>query len=133
MANNKLIEVLRNENPNTAYGMRYGSNKYKQQGYFGEIPIGGGDVATEYSVSQNINGKDVEMPTIVPSLTYDELEAVKNSAKYGTDIPDEIYRKAALHAQMRMSQNKSPFWAIPEKQYPQPQRPVNAIVDLLRK
>jgi hypothetical protein len=106
----------------TKYGKRYGSNDYKQAGYFGEIPLGSGDVATEYSIGQDINGKNVEMPSIVSTLTYDELQAVKNSASSGAAIPQSVYEKALEHAKQRISSGRSPFWGMPEVQYELPQR-----------
>ena len=113
----------------TKYGKRYGSNDYKQAGYFGEIPLGSGDVATEYSIGQDINGKNVEMPSIVPTLTYDELEAIKKSASSNYAIPQSVYEKALEHAKQRIASGRSPFWGIPEIQYELPQR--NSLLNLI--
>lgn len=107
------------------YGNRYGTNTPKSFGYFGELPLSNGGVATEYSIGQNINGKDVEMPSLVPTLNYEEFNAVLNSANSGENLPDSVYSKALEHAKQRQMLGMSPFWAIPEKQY---ERPAPSIV-----
>jgi hypothetical protein len=114
------------------YGKRYGSNDYKQAGFFGEIPIANGQTATEYSVGQNIGGKNVEMPSLVPTLNATEFDAVKHAIATGAALPESVYQKAAEHAQGRINSGMSPFWSIPEKQYPMPVDNVNPLVPLLR-
>jgi len=111
------------------YGKRYGSNQFKQAGYFGEIPLQDGNVATEYSVGQDINGKSVEMPSIVPTLSAEEIDMVKRSAMDGSRLPDSVYQKAMAHAKQRISNGQSPFWGIPEKTQPMPAR--NGLADLI--
>jgi hypothetical protein len=111
------------------YGNRYGTNTPKQAGYFGELPLQHGGVATEYSVGQTINGKNVEMPSLVPTLSYEEMNAVLNSADNGAKLPDSVYQKALEHARQRGMLGMSPFWAIPEKQYERPKP--NTLLDLL--
>lgn len=99
------------------YGNRYGTNTPKAAGYFGELPLKSGGVATEYSVGMDINGKNIEMPTLVPTLTPEEIRIVLYAADLGVQPPEFILEKARQHAIQRMNQGLSPFWALPEKQY----------------
>ncbi|TPQ24978.1 hypothetical protein C2U68_17335 [Methylomonas koyamae] len=67
---------------------------------------------TEFSVGVNIDGKEMDIPTIVPTLSKNELEFILN-IKDGEEIPNSIIDKAVEHAKKRISQNKSVF-ADPE-------------------
>jgi hypothetical protein len=82
-------------------------------GLLGPLNAPSGDVMTEYSVGMP-DGMDV--PSIVPTLTRDELRTVLNG-----DINDGIYSKAVTHALDRMWQGKSPFqrWNEPIHSYPE--------------
>lgn len=91
------------------YGKRNDGTQ-KGSGYFGELPLKGGGIATEYSIGVNIKGKEVDIPTLVPSLSEKEKkkmleDIIPNKKK----IPDEILKKAVAYAQIRMSQGLSPF------------------------
>ena len=92
----------------------------KAEGFFGRIPLSNGDYATEYSVSQNIDGKNVEMPSIVPTLTKEELGHVMRSSATGSPLPNSVYDKSLAHAKDRISKGQSPFWQIPESYTPMP-------------
>ena len=103
------------------YGKRFNSNEFKQEGYFGPLNIPGtNDVATEYSMDVNIDGRNVQIPSIVPTLSQTELSLLLNSIKKGTSIPEDIAQKAIDHARLRIKSGLSPFWSIPQKQYPYP-------------
>ena len=106
--------------PGGKYGFRYNSTDKKQAGFYGEIPVGNGSVATEFSVGQDINGKGVEMPSIVPGLTFDELEEIKQATVTNKQMSPSIYEKALLHAKERLSQGKSTFWEPGEDTYTLP-------------
>jgi hypothetical protein len=103
------------------YGNRYGTKDPKASGYFGELqtPIAN-NVATEYSVGQNINGKGLEMPSIVPTLTRDELEQTLIAAGSGNQPSQSVYDKSLQYAKDRIAQGRSPFWSLPEKQFAVP-------------
>lgn len=77
----------------------------KGSGFFGELPGPDGSVSTEVSIGIEIDGKEVEIPTLVPTLSQEEINAVLK----GGQIPDSVIQKAIAHAKMRMSQGKSPF------------------------
>jgi hypothetical protein len=91
------------------YGLRLDGTT-KGKGYFGELRIPGtNDVATEYSIGVNIDGKDMDIPSLVPTLTKPEIEQVLQAAKNRSDVPDNVVKKAVAHARKRISQGKSPF------------------------
>ena len=97
---------------------RYDSNDYKSHGYFGELPVpSSNSYATEYSISQDIDGSPISMPSLVPTLTNEEIQQVLHAAKNQQLPPQVVLDKALAHAQDRIKQGKSPFWAVPEKQY----------------
>jgi hypothetical protein len=52
-----------------------------------------------------MDGKEVEVPMIVPSTTKQELDIILN---LGKETPAMI-KKATDHAKMRIKQGKSPF------------------------
>ena len=80
----------------------------KGSGWLGEIPVKGTtNVATEKSISVEIDGAEVLIPAIVPGLTKEELDAVVN--KPMSDWPKTVIAKATAHAIKRMKQGASPF------------------------
>lgn len=89
------------------YGQRAdGTNKGR--GYYGEIKNPDGSVSTEVSVGVNIDGKEMEIPLLVPGLSQKEIETV-TSSKNAADIPEAIIDKAIAHAEKRLKDGKSPF------------------------
>ena len=83
------------------------------QGYIGPVEntVQGGTM-TEVSVGMEINGKKMEVPTMVPTLTKDEIKALSSMKLEGNakNIPESILIKAKEHALMRLDQGKSPFY-----------------------
>ncbi len=77
----------------------------KGPGFFGELPTAGGNVDTEMSIPVEIDGGKMEVPTLVPTLSQEEINAVLQ----GGQIPDSVIQKATEHARMRISEGKSPF------------------------
>jgi len=94
------------------------SGREKGDGFWGKIPIHDKEgnktgVATEYSISTSdvIEGQEVEIPTLVPTLEDAEfVELVENVIPNRLPIPDSIAQKAIEHARMRIKEGKSPFW-----------------------
>lgn len=88
------------------YGLRVDGTR-KGSGYLGELKMkdGSGDVATEISVGVNIDGKETEIPALVPTLSESEVDHLLKGGK----PTDEIVRKATEHARKRIAQGKSPF------------------------
>ena len=120
----------------SGYGKRHNSQDFKQSGYFGELPLTSGGVATEYSVDVPVNGKYIQAPSITPNQTANSLANILQSASTGSRMSDEAYRLAVENARNRVKQGRSPFWSIPERQYIAPtvenySKPINAL-DLFR-
>lgn len=98
------------------YGKRPDGSK-KSTGFLGEIRFKGPDgkegVATEYSTQSGavkVNGKQVDFPTLVPTLTEDELKAMRDDIiPNKKPVPEPIMQKAIQHANMRISKGLSPF------------------------
>jgi len=88
-----------------------GSNK--GNGFLGLLRRPDGSVSSELSVGVDIGGKEVEIPTLVPTLTRREVETML-ALKPGEKVPQEIVEKAARFAQNRIAAGKSPF-ASPEE------------------
>ena len=98
---------VRPSNPN--YGKRADGTE-KGTGWLGELKMkdGSGNIATEVSVGVEINGKETQIPTIVPTLSKEELDYI---LKGGNPIKNkDILRKAIDHARKQIENNKSPYW-----------------------
>jgi len=95
------------------YGSRPDKTK-KGSGYWGELKLPQGGVATEYSVSVgdfvDKNGKPIEFPTLVPTLTQEELDLMVNKIIPNNEkVPKPILQKALAFARQRVADGKSPF------------------------
>ncbi len=90
----------------------------KGKGFFGEIKRPSGDISTEISIGVGINGREVDIPLIVPTLNKKELNYLINadmdSSNFMEKMPKSILQKAYDHAVIRMKQGKSPF-AMPDE------------------
>lgn len=80
----------------------------KGKGFLGVLQRPDGGVMTEYSVGVTINGKQMDVPTLVPTLTKAEVKTLLN-AKDGERIPDTIVKKAADFARQRIADGKPVF------------------------
>jgi hypothetical protein len=82
----------------------------KGKGWLGTIKLPGGGVASEYTVGVGLDGKEVEIPTLVPTLTKAEVELMRTDIiPNGKKVPKAIMDKAVEHAKKRMKQGKSVF------------------------
>lgn len=85
----------------------------KGTGWLGVMKRPDGGISTEISMGTNINGKEVEVPLMVPTLDRKEikylLETPVESKAFMKNMPETIIKKAVEHANMRMSNGKSPF------------------------
>lgn len=98
------------------YGIRHSGEGVKGKGYFGILPHSSGSYATELSSESDINGKNVEYPLIVPTLSKEEINHLLNDK----EPTDEIYRKAEEYARQRLQQGLNPFASPTELRYPIP-------------
>ena len=103
------------------YGTRYAENlsqptTAKRGGYFGNIGTIN-EPMTEFSSAFEVDGRTVQYPLIVPTLTVDELQLLRST---GQATP-EIDQKAQQFALNRLSRGQDPFATTQELRYPQPQ------------
>lgn len=107
------IAVTPESNPEEQdFGNRPDGTK-KGNGFLGVLKRPDGGVMTEYSVGVNIDGKEIDVPTLIPTLTKDEINQILN-LKEGEFPSEEIIKKASDFARRRMSQGK-PVFATPEE------------------
>tara|TARA_Y100000310_G_scaffold136383_2_gene135250 strand:- start:161 stop:454 length:294 start_codon:yes stop_codon:yes gene_type:complete len=88
----------------TGYGNRADGTK-KGQGFFGPLNRPDGKVSTEISIGVEFDGKKMLIPTMVPTLTEEELQHLLD----GNQPTSGIVQKAIDHAKMRMRLDLSPF------------------------
>ena len=101
-------------NPN--YGLRVDGTT-KGKGFFGPLSTKDGQVMTELGMGVNFDGRETEIPTLVPTLTKQELQSLLQ----GNATTDAIIQKATDHARMRLNQGLSPF-AYPGEQFTLPNK-----------
>lgn len=89
------------------YGLRPDGTA-KGKGYLGELKRPDGGVMTEYSVGVEIDGKEMDIPTLVPTLTKKEVETLLK-LKVGKQPPKSIVDKAYDHAMKRLAEGKDVF------------------------
>jgi len=87
------------------YGMRHGTMTPKGKGFFGDLKRPDGDSSTELSSEFEYQGKKVEYPLIVPTLSKSELDVLLRGEKPTNDI----YDKAESWAKFRIDKGMSPF------------------------
>lgn len=97
------LEQLQPEQQNQ-YGNRVDGTP-KGKGYFGELQRPDGSISTEISIGVNIDGKETEIPSLVPTLTDDEKKYLLSGEK----PTPAIIEKAVKFAHERIKSGKSPF------------------------
>ena len=95
------------------YGKRPDGTQ-KQNGFLGVLQRPDGRVSTEISIGTEINGKEMDIPTLVPTLTEAEKQYLLNTDEGDIFTKDKvmfkaIQSKAIAHAEKRISEGKSPF------------------------
>lgn len=98
----------------TPYGLREDGTP-KDVGFLGELKNSDGDVMTEYSIGVNIDGKDIEIPTLVPTLTDKEKQLILDTG----EITPAIKQKSVDHAMKRIKEGKSPFFDSSKDKVPE--------------
>jgi hypothetical protein len=93
----------------SAWGKRVdGSNK--GAGWLGVLRRPDGNVSTELSVGVNIDGKEREIPLLVPTLSRSEVQQVLASDK----TPPAVLDKAVAFARQRIAAGQDPFASAAE-------------------
>ncbi|HWU35466.1 MAG TPA: hypothetical protein VN023_09560 [Methylovorus sp.] len=108
--------VIVNSNGSNNWGSRPDGSQ-KGNGFLGVLKRPDGGVMTEYSVGVNINGKEMDIPTLVPTLSKSEINILLNS-KDGEKIPESIIKKAEDHAKKRIKEGKPVFATASESPRP---------------
>ena len=87
-----------------------------QIGFLGPIQSNDGGVMTEFSTDMEVDNNKIEIPTLVSTLTEEEVEYMKGmKAGAGWNIQENpiemnIINKARRHAMERLQSGKSPFF-----------------------
>jgi len=81
------------------------SGRKKGPGFLGTLVRPDGLISTELSIGVNLDGKETEIPALVPTLTKDEINYLLKGGKPTKEIVD----KAVEHAKKRMLQGLNPF------------------------
>lgn len=81
----------------------------KGYGFLGLLQRPDGDWSTELSVGVEIDGNEVEIPLLVPTLTKSEQAWLLSADLGKMDVPQEILDKAISHARKRIQGGLSPF------------------------
>lgn len=79
----------------------------KGRGFLGELKRPDGQVSTELSIGVNIDGQEMEIPTLIPTLSKNEVSYLLS----GKEPTEQIVKKAVAHVRKRLAQGKSPFRA----------------------
>lgn len=90
------------------WGLRYGSSDPKGLGFLGVLGRPDGGVSSELSIGVNIDGKDIEVPSMVPSLTPQQRQTLL-SLRDGQPMPQDIVDAAVMFAKTRIAKGLSPF------------------------
>jgi hypothetical protein len=80
----------------------------KGSGFLGELVRPDGGVSTEVSVGVSIDGKQVDIPTLVPGLSTSQINSVLN-LKGNEKPPKAVIDIAVKHAKERIAKGLSPF------------------------
>jgi hypothetical protein len=102
-----------NVSPDFGFGQRWdeasqGMNgPNKGTGYFGMMPMqdGSGKYASEIGGGIDVNGRNMEVPSLVPTLSPDEIILMLS----GGNPTQNILQKVAEYATQRTNQGRSPF------------------------
>lgn len=114
-----LAQNLAMLNPHN-YGFRQ-DGAYKGRGFLGEQITDRGTPATEYTIGVKIDGKEMDIPTMIPTLSEDELKYVLSEGDLtNKDIPiaTRIIEKAVNFAKDRLANGLGVFAGFSEEGNP---------------
>lgn len=77
----------------------------KGPGFLGTLQRPDGQVSTELSIGVEFDGEEQLIPSLVPTLTKQQIDHLLG----GGEPTEEIVDKAVAHSKKRLSQGKSPF------------------------
>ena len=110
-----LFEVLDSNIDLTDPNSRRADGSIKSaRGYLGPIEnLVQGGTMTEVSIDIEVDGYgEIQIPTMVPTLTKDEINILANMQLEGNakNIPQSIKNKAVQHAKQQLNKGLSPFY-----------------------
>jgi hypothetical protein len=115
---NATIEEIKKRKIERFKKIRRGGNlrldgTQKGAGFLGVLTLPDGSSTSEYSVQSNavkVNGKRIDFPSLVPTLTQEEIKRMTDDIiPNRKSIPEPIMQKAIAHAKKRIKQGKSVF------------------------
>ena len=106
------IRAMSDWQPNSNDTREDGSQK--GSGWLGVKKRPDGRVSSELSIGASVNGKDQDVPSMVPTLTKEEVNYLLNTDPKDLDFRNNslgksIASKAIQHAESRDDEGKSPF------------------------
>ena len=88
----------------------------KGSGWLGPHKTESGSDVSEYSIGMDIDGKEMDIPTMVPGLNDDEIKQLLTAAEYESFPNTAIVSKAVAHARKMLAEGKSVFapegWSV---------------------
>lgn len=108
--NNFISDVRFDSSNRESFGNRPDGTP-KGNGWLGVKKNSKGDYVTEYSVGVDINGVQMDIPTLVPGLTEEEISKVLKATETQDFPPQSVVEKAVAHAEKMISEGKSVFAA----------------------
>ena len=100
------------DNIDYGYGKR-ADGTYKGIGYLGKLDRPDGGFSTELSAGVDLGHGEIQIPTIVPTLTEEQLNRLLALPR-DHPIPKDILDKAVEHAITKLKSKQSPFYVKPE-------------------
>lgn len=77
----------------------------KGMGWLGPLNATSGGVLTEKTAGFNIDGREMDIPLVIPGLTEEELYLLRDDQS----PTDAMYRKAIDHAMQQLRGGRSPY------------------------
>ena len=115
LAEERPFENYTRKIPKKKWGLRNTKEQgMKEEGYFGVLPNASGNPMTEVSVGGDVYGQLLEYPSLVPTLTAEEVQMIQRgktdfSKNIRGGVNDSIERKAKQWAMDRIRQGLSPY------------------------
>ena len=104
-----MPNALKRKEPNALdrnFGLRTDGTP-KGMGWLGVIPMGDGREMTELSIGVGIGGRETLIPSLVPTLSTDEIEYLRGGGDPRKN--KVIMNKAIEHAMPYIHRGESPF------------------------
>lgn len=117
----KVDEVISAVGKSRSFGRRP-DGSYKDVGYYGTLFGLDGSGITEMSIGVEIEGREMDIPMLVPGLSLEAREAIvfgdpdKTANELLNSIPAKDRALIFSHAEERVKQGKSPFFSTMDDQ-----------------